>query len=208
MPMIDRRAGAVLAALGAYLACTVTADLVNPGWSPVERMVSHYVHGRAGWLIPVALLSLATGSALLSVLLAPVAPRRTVLLLRVWTVAVLAGAVFPADAYGRWDQPPSVSGLLHGLAALTAFTVLPAAALSMTTRPVSRPAAVTAALTVVTLLLLVAAFVDVQNGPSLTVAGRDSLIGLAERVMLWTYVAWLAVTATTTRPAHAHARRS
>jgi hypothetical protein len=194
---IDRRSIPVLAALGGYLLFSITADLINPGWNPAETMVSHYVHApRAGWLIPAALACLATAGALLTRLIGP-AGRPGRVLLRIWTVAVLAGAVFPADPPGRWDQPPTVAGLVHGLAALTAFTVLPAAALTLTLtrRPVSGPAAVTAALTVLTYLLLVAAFVDVQDGPSLTVGAAESLIGLAERVALWAYVAWLAATA-------------
>lgn len=85
-------------------------------------MVSHYVHARHGWLIPVALLSLAAGSALL---VRPLASR----LLGVWTAAVLVFAVG-----------------------------------------------------------------DVQDGPSL-IAG--SLIGLIERLALWSYVAWLALAAVT-----------
>ncbi len=194
---IDRRSIAVLAALGGYLLFSITADLVNPTWNPADTMVSHYVHApRAGWLIPAALACLATAGALLTRLLPPDTPTGRVLL-RVWTAAVLTATVFPADPPGRWDRPPTVAGLVHGLAALTAFTVLPAAAITLTRarRPITGPAAVTATLTVLTYLLLVAAFVDVQDGPSLTVGSGESLIGLAERVALWAYVAWLAVTA-------------
>lgn len=200
--MPDRRHVAVLAGLAGYVLFTVTADLVNPDWSPVETMISHYVHARAGWLIPAGLLSLAAASALVTRLVEPVAPRAALVLLRIWTAAVLVGAVFPADPYGRWDQPPTVPGLLHGLAALTAFTVLPGAAVSLTLarRPITRPAAVLAALTVPAYLLLLAAFADVQDGPSVTWGGWESLIGLTERLMLWIYVGWLAVTAAMIRP--------
>ncbi|MFC4068487.1 DUF998 domain-containing protein [Actinoplanes subglobosus] len=200
--MPDRRHVAVLAGLAGYVLCTVTADLVNPDWSPVETMISHYVHARAGWLIPAALLALAAASALLTRLVEPVAPRAALVPLRIWTAAVTVGAVFPADPYGRWDQPPTVPGLLHGLAALTAFTVLPGAAVSLTLarRPITRPAAVLAALTVPAYLLLLAAFADVQDGPSVTVGGWESLIGATERLMLWIYVGWLAVTAAVIRP--------
>jgi hypothetical protein len=198
---IDRRSIPVLAAAGGYLLLTLTADLLNPGWSPVETMVSHYVHARGGWLIPAALLSLAAAGALLTRLLRPTATPLTRMLLRIWALAVLAGALFPADPPGRWDQPPTVAGMTHGLAAVAAFTVLPVAAIAATRtrQPVTRPATVTAALTVLTYLLLVAAFLDVQGGPSLTIGGWDSLIGLIERVTLWSYVAWLAVTAAGTR---------
>jgi hypothetical protein len=40
-----------------------------------------------------------------------------------------------------------------------------------------------------------------QGGPSLSAGPWESLIGLAERLMLWSYVAWLAVAATGLRRA-------
>jgi hypothetical protein len=178
---------------------------VNPDWSPVEMMVSHYVHARAGWLITVALLSLAVASA---VLLRLAATRTTggrlgLGLLGVWAAAALLGGLFPADPYGQWDQPPTPSGLVHGTAALIAFLVLPAAAVVLTRtwlrdprwRPVARALTCTAALTVATFAALVVAFADVQGGPSLSAGPWESLIGLAERLALWSYVAWLATAA-------------
>src|ERR671918_3074992 len=58
---------AVVALLAAPVAIAIT-DLNNPQWSWLEYMASHYVHGRAGWLIPLALGSVAAGSALLTLL--------------------------------------------------------------------------------------------------------------------------------------------
>jgi hypothetical protein len=206
MPTHTRlRATLALAALGGYLVLTGAADLANPGWSPVETMVSHYVHARAGRLIPAALLSLAAASALLITLI----PRtgRTVRaatgLLAAWTAALVTGAIFPADPHGNWDRPPTVSGMLHGTAAMIAFLALPVAAILLTRawrrdprrRPAARPLTVTAVLSTVTYLTLAVLFVDVTDGPSLTIGSWESLIGLAERLTLWSYVAWLAVAA-------------
>ncbi|GAA4954403.1 DUF998 domain-containing protein [Actinoplanes utahensis] len=197
-----RRLDTVPAGLAGFVAAAGLADLLNPGWSPVERMVSHYVHGRAGWLIPLALLSLAVASG---VLLRRIAGhtrdgRAGLWSLGAWTAAVLLGAVFPADPYGRWHEPPTTAGMVHGAAALVAFTVLPVAAVLLTrtleqgrARPAGRLLRVMAAATVAACLILVVAFLDVSDGPSLTAGPWESLVGLAERLTLWTYVAWLAV---------------
>jgi hypothetical protein len=216
MPVIERptrrtaparpiAADAVLVGLTGYVVAAGTADLVNPGWSPVESMVSHYVHAEAGWLITVALLSLAAASAVLLRL----AVTRTrggrlgLWLLGVWTAGALLGGVFPADPYGRWDQPPTPAGLVHGVAGLVAFVAFPAAAVVLTRswrrdprwQPVAGALTVAAALAVTTCLAQLVTFVDVQGGPSLSFGPWEGMIGLAERLMLWSYVAWLAIAA-------------
>lgn len=217
MPTVERRrhnrsalgrptaADAVLTGLAGYLVAAGAADLANPDWSPVEFMVSHYVHATAGWLITVALLSLAAASALLLWLAAgrTTGGRLGLWLLGVWTAGVLLGGVFPTDPYGQWDQPPTPAGMVHGTAGLLAVVVLPAAAVVLTRtwrrdprwQPVARALTWTAALTVTTVAGLIVAFVDVLGGPSVSAGPWESLVGLAERLTLWSYVAWLATAA-------------
>ncbi|GGN41493.1 hypothetical protein FHR83_002978 [Actinoplanes campanulatus] len=225
----------VYAGLAGYVTATGAADLINPDWSPIEAMVSHYAHADAGWLIPLALLSLATAStALLHRIISGNEPRPTpqpaetallrtadgprwtaggprwtaggkaaTTLLVVWIAALILGALFPTDPYGQWDRPPSTSGMVHGLAALLAFTSLPAAAVLFTRvwrrdprrRPAARRLTVTAVLTVIAYLVLVLTFMDVQGSRALTFGPWESLVGLTERLTLWSYVAWLAVAA-------------
>lgn len=196
---------AVIFALCGYPVASVAADLMNPHWSPVERMVSYYVHARAGWLVTVALLSLSVASAVLLRL----AVHRTqggragLWLLGTWTIAVLLGGVFPVDPYGQWDRPPTPAGVVHGLAGLIAFVSLPTAAVALTRTwrrdprwpPVTRPLIVATVVTTTTFLAWLVAFIDVQSGPSLSAGRWESLVGLAERLMLWSYVAWLAIAA-------------
>jgi hypothetical protein len=93
--------------------------------------------------------------------------------------------------------------MVHGIAGMLAFAVLPAAAVLLTRawrrdprwRPVARALCVAAALTVATFLALAVVLVDVLDGPSLTAGPWESLVGLAERLALWSYVAWLAIAA-------------
>lgn len=182
------------------------ADLVNPRWSPAETMISHYVHApRGGWLIPLGTLVMAVASAALLWVAAACTRRgRTgAVLLGVWTAGLLVAAGFPTDPPGRWDQPPSIAGMLHGVAALLAFAALPAAAVLLGRvwrrdprwRPVAGGLAVTTALTVAAFVLFLVTFVDVQGGPSLSVGPWATVTGLAERVMVWAYAGWLAVVA-------------
>ncbi|GIG90311.1 DUF998 domain-containing protein [Plantactinospora endophytica] len=184
------------------------ADLGTRGWSPVERMVSHYVHAPGvGWLVPVGLLTLGVASAgLLRLAVARTEGGRTGLwLLGVWAVAVLVGAAFPTDPYGQWDRPPSPAGTVHGLAGLTAFAVLPVAAVLLTRvwrrdprwRSVHRMLTVSTVLCVLGFLGFAVIGVDVMtDGPALTFGRYESVAGLAERVLLWSYALWLCTAAT------------
>ncbi|SCF11215.1 Protein of unknown function (DUF998) [Micromonospora viridifaciens] len=196
----------VLVGLALPLVGFAVADLVNPDWSPVETMVSHYVHApRGGWLIPAGLLIMAAASA---ALIRPAVAhtrggRGGLTLLGVWAAALLLGGVFPANPAGQWDQPPTLAGTLHGVAALIAFTILPAAAVILTRvwrrdprwRPVAGALAVVAAMSVAAFALFTVTFFDVLDGPDLAVGPWSAVVGLTERVMVWADVAWLAVAA-------------
>lgn len=204
-----RRIGADAVLAGTILPVVgfAVVDLLNPGWSPVERMVSYYVHApRGGWLISVCgvILAAASGGLLRMAATRTRGGRAGLWLLGVWCVGVLAAGLFPTDPYGHWDQPLSLAGALHGMGGLLAFTVLPVAAILLLRawRPDSRWRPVRPALTGATVLtgltFLVFAVVTVDvmaDGPSMSIAGSQSVAGLAERVMVWSYALWLAVVA-------------
>lgn len=186
------------------------ADVINPDWSPAEAMISHYVHApHGGWLVPLGALSMAVASGTLTWLAAAYArgSRAGLALLGVWTAGLLVAGVFPTDPPGQWDQPPTMAGTLHGVAALLAFATLPAAAVVLSRvwrrdprwRPVAGGLAVTAALAVVAFVLFMITFFDVMGGPSLAVGAWSTVAGLAERVMVWAYVSWLVVAAVALR---------
>lgn len=194
----------ILAGLSAAPVGIALADLANPQWSWIELMASHFVNGRAGWLITIAGVAAAIASASL---IGPAATytrrhRAGLWLIGVWAVGMLVAGLVPADPPGQWDNS-SPANVVHGLGGLTAFVALPAAALLLTRawrgderwRRVHRPLAATAATTVVTLCAFVAAWVDVIDGPQLGVGPYPTIAGLLERVMIWSYVGWLAVVA-------------
>jgi hypothetical protein len=196
----------VLGGLTLPLIGFAVADLINPDWSPFEAMISHYVHAaRGGWLIPIGTLVMAVASGTLTWLAAAYTRvgRAGLALLGVWTAGLLVAGGFPTDPPGQWDKPPTMAGTLHGVAALLAFATLPAAAVVLSRvwrrdprwRPVAGGLAVTTALSVVAFVLFMITFFDVQDGPSLAVGPWATVTGLAERVMVWAYVGWLAVAA-------------
>ncbi|GIJ78668.1 Protein of unknown function [Micromonospora phaseoli] len=202
-------ADAALAGLVLALAAIAVADAVNPQWSWVEHMASHFVHGRAGWLITVAGVTIAGASAMLIKLSAEFnrtsrAGRIGRWMLGVWALGMLVAGVFPADPPGQWDRPPSTAGLVHGVGGLAAFLALPVAAVLLTRawRQQPRWQAAGPALRVARALVLAAfavfmvTWVDVMVGPNLSIGSQHTVVGLTERVMLWADVGWLAVAAT------------
>jgi hypothetical protein len=201
---LDVAGAAAATMMGLTAAALCLADLLNPQWSPVEEMVSHYVHGRAGWLTVTALICAAIGSAVLTDLVRQILPGATLgrALLGVWTAAVAVGAAFPADPPGQWDRPPSAAGMIHGLAALAAFMALPVAVVLLTRavntlpdaplNPVLRGLA-TACLASTAVFLIAA--IEVLDGPSIAAFGYTKLVGLLERVTLGVDLAWLTALA-------------
>ena len=152
-------ADSVLGGLTLPLIGFAVADLINPDWSPIEAMTSHYVHApRGGWLIPSGVLILAVASAALTRLLAAHTRggRVGLALLGVWAAALVVVGVFPTDPPGHWERPMTTAGVLHGVAGLLAFATLPAAAVVLSRvwrrdprwRPVAGALAVMAAVSV------------------------------------------------------------
>jgi len=177
------------------------ADALNPQWDWVADLASYYVHGRGGWLVTAGLAVIGAGSLGLAVLIPPVRGRWALV---GWSLAVLVGAVFPADPPGHWDRPPTPAGAVHGIAGLTAFVLLPVAAGLLAVGlpawwPDRRRLRAAAALVVAASVPFWVTLVDVMGGPSLTLAGHASLVGLAERVLLLAGLAWLAMLALAVR---------
>ncbi len=175
---------------------------VQPELRPATEAVSYYVHGPHGGWLTVGLLSLGLGSLALAILLAGTCRGRGARFVPwgvgLWGACVIAGALFPADPRGRWSEPPSLAGIIHGGAALAGFVALPLAALALGRglRDDARWRSAGARLIVlggVCLLSLLAFFASLW--PALGGDGPPILLGLTERVLLAAYVAWLSASA-------------
>jgi hypothetical protein len=181
---------AALCGIAVFVTATSTLHVLQPELSPRDEAVSYYVHGRGGWLLTTGLFGLGLGSLALVLGLARDGGSRSGRwLLAVWTLGVLLGAAFRADPPGRWDEPPTASGLIHGNAAIVAFVALPVAALLLSRAPAERRSAtrLLAMAAASSLALFAASLVPVFLRP-----GPPVLLGVSERMLLAFYAAWLA----------------
>jgi hypothetical protein len=185
-----------------FVAAVVALHGLQPQLSPMNDAVSYYVHGAYGWLTTVGLIALGIGSLALTFAVAGWARGRGgnigVAALAVWGVGGLAAGIFSADPPGNWDQPPSLSGAVHGLAAMIAIASFPLAAVLLT-RNLSRdhrwqrfrgPLLALAAAVALSFIAFMGSLLPVFVSP-----GPPIWLGLTERVMLAVYVAWLAAVA-------------
>ena len=197
-----RQRFAVVTGLAIFAATTLALHILQPALSPRDDAVSYYVHGNHGWLLTVGLIALGLASSILCLALAAAidgsgaGPGRW--LLATWSVGVLLGGVFPADPPGNWSSPPSRAGMIHGGAAMIAFLALPPGALLLAKsarrdarwKPRARMFTGLALATAVSLAVFFASLLPVFIRP-----GPPILLGLSERILLATYVAWLAALA-------------
>ena len=187
-------------------ACFVLAFLalhfVQPELSPLNEAMSYYVHGTHGWLVTVALLAIGFGSLALIIGLARFVDVRTarvgLVFLTIWSIGAILGGAFSADPPGNWDRPPSLSGAIHGIAAIIAITAFPPAAILIArslrrnwqTGRVGSLVSVLAVTSVVSFIAFIGSLVPVFVRP-----GPPVLFGLTERILLAVYAAWLCAAA-------------
>jgi hypothetical protein len=165
--------------------------------------MSYYVHGAHGWLLTVALMSIGVSSLALTIGLATLIrgklARLGLSLLAFWSIGTILGGTFPADPPGNWDKPPTVSGTIHGIAAIVAITAFPPAAvlISRSVRS-SRVSGMDCLLTALA-VASVASFIAFLGSllPVFLRPGPPVLLGLTERILLAVCAAWLAAVAIT-----------
>jgi hypothetical protein len=134
----------------------------------------------------------------LALVLAGSASRVGIALLVVWSVGAVVGGIFSADPPGNWDQPPSIAGATHGVAAMIALASFPVACVALSRgmrrddrwQMFSRVLGTLAAIVVLSFIAFVASLAPVFARP-----GPPIWFGLTERISLVAYIAWLAVVA-------------
>ncbi len=169
----------------------------QPSVDPIDVALSYYMNGRLGWLLAAGLVALGAGSLLLVAAtygkFGSGSPRQWLVLLATWGLGCVLCGLFPPDAFGEWNRPLSLSGEVHGIAAMVAFVAFPIAAVCLSKLYESRTggqhslpgrvATLCAALTVLFFVCLAPVF---RNRPPYA-------LGLVERAALGSYVVWLLV---------------
>jgi hypothetical protein len=174
-----------LVAVGAGSAGMVDLHLTSR-LNPLSETISDYLFDPNGWLLPVSLIVLAVGGAMLAVALVWAgSDGRASWLVGLWSTCLLLVAAFPTDRPGL---PLSISGQIHRYAAFVAFLSLPLAGLIVARR--GGYARTVKGLSVVALAALTAVTV-----PYAAVALGLNLVGLpglTQRMVVVTEVALLA----------------
>ena len=197
-----RLAYAALAGTACFVLAFLALHIVQPELSPLDEAMSYYVHGTHGWLVTVALLAIGFGSLALVVGLSRFFEGRTarigLVFLAVWSIGAILGGAFSADPPGNWDRPPSLSGAIHGIAAIIAIAAFPPAAVLIAggfrrNVQTGRAGSLTNALAVTSVVCFIAFFGSLV--PVFVRPGPPVLFGLTERILLAVYAAWLCAAA-------------
>ena len=199
MVRVESFARAGVAGVGLFAASVVFMHAAQPELSPVDMAVSYYMNGRLGGVLGLGLVSLGTGSLGIAVALRALLAHRGagIWLLVVWGLGCIIGGVFPPDPPGHWNEPPSVSGMIHANVAMVAFVAFPAAAWLLSRRAGTfaggsaavRPLQPLAILCAVALIVFFVCLAPVfANRPPYA-------LGLVERVLIVVYAGWLVAAA-------------
>jgi len=185
--MTSHLARASLVCVGLFASSVIVMHVVQPELSPVHMAVSYYMNGRLGWMLGAGLVLLGLGSLALAFAVRTRARSKAGwCLLTVWGVGAIVGGIFPPDPPNHWDEPSSVSGMIHGVAAMIAFLAFPFGAWLLSRTIVERALAISCVVALVVFFFCLAPVF--ANRP-------PHVLGLIERLLLVLYLAWLAATA-------------
>lgn len=165
--------------------------VVQRDLDPVHEPVSFYVHGNHGWLLPVALGFFGVAAIVLAAS-AAIVSRTAGRLLRVFGFGMLITAVVPSDRWFPWEATPTAGGIVHAATAVIAPVLLFVA--MATAGPTSgRTARIETPWAAAYLLAMIGSAASLGCGFLLDTA--PPFIGLAERVLAVSAVAWIATAA-------------
>ncbi|MBL8211788.1 MAG: DUF998 domain-containing protein [Bryobacterales bacterium] len=175
-----------------FVATCLLMHIVQPQLSPLEDAVSFYMNGRLGWILHAAIVLLGIGSLQL-------AYRRGASLLGLWGGCLLLAGMFAPDPPGNWSKPPSVPGMIHGVAAMIAFPSFVIGAVRLSGGPRLRGLAIASA-------VMLALFLG-SLWPAVIGNRPPVLLGLTERLLLALYMAWLWLAAAEATPSATYQTR-
>lgn len=177
-----------------FVAVSTVVHIAQPEFNAVEVALSFYMNGSLGRFLAGSLVGLGVASLMLSAAIRAKfgrsIPRSGLVLLATWGLGCIIGGLFPPDPYGHWDRPPSVSGMIHGIAAMIAFTSFPLAAFWLSPRLQSDPRGALPGLAKLSVAMTLLFFVCLAP-----VFWNRAPIGMgaAERIALAVYVCWLVL---------------
>jgi hypothetical protein len=182
---------------GLFTVLLAGLHLVKPELDPTWRFVSEYAVGRAGWMMTLAFVSLAT--SLLAAVVATCRHVRTVagriglVILVVAAVGLLIAAGFETDPINTAADAYTQAGRVHVIGASLDYSpvgmLLTGWALSGTPRwrSLRRPLMITAGISLALTVGFIATLPhDGQFGP-------DTYTGLVGRLLLLSYLGWIVV---------------
>jgi hypothetical membrane protein len=164
--------------------------VIQPELSPIDDAVSYYMNGRLGWVLGAGLIFAGAGSLSVAYALhlrfGSSVSRWGLALLAIWGIGATIGGIFPPDPRGHWNEPPSLSGVIHGSAAMAALLAFPPAALLLSKG--DRRLKTLARLSLLALAVFFVCLAPVFRNHA------PYGLGLAERIMLALYAAWIGRT--------------
>lgn len=193
-----------MAGAASFLLSTISMHWIQPGLNPSDVAVSYYMNGRLGWLLGLSLVMLGLGSiaeaaAIRRLLKASSrASRLGSVALAIWGVGCAIAGIFPPGPLSGLREPPSATGVIHAVAAITAFLAFPPAAILLSGVLRKCVGLDLRALAWASAISLVAFF------GSILMPTAPRWLGLAERVLLVVYTGWLAAAAMAVCRAAAH----
>ena len=190
----SRWAALALAGVTYFALAIVALHFLRPDLSPVAQPTSAYAVGKFGFIMTTAFFSMSLASASLLLALRQGLPseahsRFGLGLLAVWTVGVLVAMLFPLDPE---DASPTLAGTIHQTLAPFTFLSLVSGSLLVSRR--FRQAAgwqtlYWPAFTLSTLMLV--GFV----ATAVSLSTDSGVGGLAQRILLITFLAWFYLVA-------------
>ncbi|MBI4906644.1 MAG: DUF998 domain-containing protein [Acidobacteria bacterium] len=186
-----------VAGTASFGASVAAMQIIQPELSTVDDAVSYYMNGRLGWILGAGLVMIGIGSLALmraiQMTFGSALGRWGVWCLAAWGIGAAIGGLFPPDPRGHWREPSSVSGMIHANVAMVAFLAFPIAAVLLSRVMGSgalRWLAYGSGLSLLAFFVCLAP-VFLHRAPH--------YLGLAERVVLAVYMAWLVLAALVVR---------